>query len=156
MSLNFDSYAQKGNLFLKELAEELGNKKDTERAGRILRAVFSTLRNHITPEESFQLMSQLPMALKSVYVTGWSPAKEPVGKIKSKHDFITEVITEDGRASQKDFPRSTDGENAVKAVFRTLKNYVSYGEFEDIMAVMPKEIKELIAQSIEEKKTIIL
>ena len=152
MPLNFDKHAQKGNLFLKELAEELGNKKDTEHAGRILRAVFCTLRNHITVEESFQLMAQLPMALKSVYVSGWAPAKKIERKTRKRDDFINEVITADGRSAQKDFSRSAYGIDAVEAVFRTMNRYVSAGELDDVKAVLPQEIKELITDSLVEKK----
>jgi uncharacterized protein (DUF2267 family) len=68
MPLNFENHAQKGNKFLKELAEKLGDKTDTAKAGRMLRAVFQALRNHLTLEENFQLLSQLPVALKGIYV----------------------------------------------------------------------------------------
>lgn len=154
MPLNFNNQALKGNLFLEQLAEALGDKKDIDRAGRILRSVFNVLRNHLTLEENFQLLAQLPVALKGVYVNGWSPAKKPAGKMKNKHDFIMEMIAEDGRSSQKDFQRSSYGEKAVKAVFGTMQNYVSYGEFDDIRAIMPKEIKELITDSIDKKRKI--
>lgn len=151
MPLNFDKHAQKGNRFLKELAQELDDKKDIDRAGRILRAVFSTLRTHLTLDENFQLMAQLPMALKSVYIIGWSPSRKSIEKNRKKVDFINEVINSDGRSAQKDFLRPTDGEKAVKAVFRTMNRYVSSGEFNDIKAVLPEELKELINDSLDEK-----
>ena len=67
MALDFEKYAAKGNEFLNRLAENLGD-EDRAHAARILRSTFRGLRNHLTVEESFQLLAQLPMALKSVYV----------------------------------------------------------------------------------------
>lgn len=55
MPLNFNKQAEKGEKFLNELVLELGNKTNKSKAGRILRSVFKTLRNHLTIEENFTL-----------------------------------------------------------------------------------------------------
>lgn len=68
--MNFEKYVEKGNLFLKELAQELGNPDDKEKAGRVLRTVLHVLRRRLTLEESFDLISQLPMCIKAVYIDG--------------------------------------------------------------------------------------
>jgi len=38
--------------------------------GRIVRSVFHVLRDMLSTEESLQLIAQLPMALKSLYMDG--------------------------------------------------------------------------------------
>lgn len=45
-------------------------------AARIIRSVLHALRNRLSHQESFQLIAQLPMALKAVYVDGWKIKKE--------------------------------------------------------------------------------
>ncbi len=70
MTLDFEKYAAKGNEFINKLAEHLNDPDNRDRAGRILRSVLRALRNRLTVEESLQLISQLPMAIKAVYVEG--------------------------------------------------------------------------------------
>lgn len=148
--MDFNKNAQKGNNFLKELATELGDSSDINKAGRILRAVFHALRNHIPPEESFQLISQLPMILKAVYVDGWIPQKEKIISRK-KSSFIEEVMRNDWSTLRNDFMEMEDGIKATKAVFLVLKKHVSEGEFNDIEATLPKELKDLLKTRLEYK-----
>lgn len=149
--MNFTKHAQKGNEFLKELATELGNSSDINKAGRILRAVFHALRNQIPPEESFQLISQLPMMLKAIYVNGWIPQKQKNSTRKKNH-FIEEVMRDDWFALRNDFLQMEDGIKVTKAVFKVLKKHVSEGEFKDIEATLPKELKDLLKTRLEYKK----
>lgn len=143
MPLNFDKHATKGKLFLSQLSVDLGDGMDTDQAGRILKSVMHALRNHLTLEENFQLLAQLPMALKGLYVDGWSPMK---GRFigRKKVDFLNEVMLSDGQNATVDFPSLRYTEHAVTTVFSTLRKYVSDGEMEDIRAVLPREIKSLI------------
>ena len=59
----------KGNEFVRLIAEELEVPRD--KVGRIIYAVFHALRNRLSHAESFHLIAQLPMVLKSVYLDGW-------------------------------------------------------------------------------------
>lgn len=145
MPLNFDKHAQKGNRFLNQLAAELGDSSDTARAGRILRAVLRTLRDHLTLEENFQLMAQLPIALKGVYVDSWSPQRVQAPKTRRTEDFVEEMIRHEGSASWRDFSGMDDGIDAARAVFRVMREYVSEGEFNDIESILPQELKQLVA-----------
>lgn len=144
-------HLQKGNEFLKELAIELGDKSDLKKAGRILRAVLHTLRNHLPIEASFHLLSQLPLPIKAVYVDGWSPNKQ-MKSTRKKKDFIEEMMREDWSALRNDFLEFDDGVRATKAVFRVLKSHISEGEFKDMEATLPKEIKELLKDTLSYKK----
>ena len=151
MPLNFNKHAQKGNEFLNQLTKELGEKSNKAKAGKRLRSVFKALRNHLTLEENFQLLSQLPMALKALYVDAWIPSRKPeIGR--KKIDFIEEVL----RYEDKNlWLRAEDLEitiREVKAVFKTLKKHISQGEFKDIEAILPHPLKKLLRESIYTKK----
>jgi len=52
--------------------------------------VFHALRNWLSHEESFQLLAQLPMALKGVYVDGWKFDKA-FNRLSHINDFLDEV-----------------------------------------------------------------
>jgi len=141
MTLNFEKYAAKGNEFVNKVAMRLGDPANRDQAGRVLRCVLRTLRSHLTPEESLQLLSQLPMAIKSVYVEGWKIHHEFV-RIKTIDDFSEEVMKEDGLAAWRDFSSVEEARDAIQAVMKTLADYVSAGELHDVVDLMPKEIKE--------------
>jgi uncharacterized protein (DUF2267 family) len=68
MSVDFDRYAQEGNELMNRLAEDLGHPNEVNRVGMMVRAVLHTLRDRISISESLDFMSQLPTALKGVYV----------------------------------------------------------------------------------------
>jgi uncharacterized protein (DUF2267 family) len=141
MPLNFEKHAAKGNEFLNKLAVRLGDEENRARAGRVLRCVLRALRSLLTLEESLQLLSQLPMALKAVYVDGWKPNKYH-GRIKTLHEFSEEVMKEDGFSTWKDFSDVSDATDAIEAVMKTLADYVSAGELHDVIAILPEEMKE--------------
>lgn len=145
MSYNFEKYASKGNEFVNVVAEDL--KVPKEKAGRIIRAVFHALRNRISHEESFQLLSQLPMALKGAYVDGWKFEKDYV-RINHIADFLDEVRKEDGELAGYDFGNDANAKHAVIAVFKALGIFVSEGEMEDIIASLPKGLKVLIKKDV--------
>lgn len=152
MSLDFEKYAIKGNEIVNRLSEELDLPRDS--AARILRSVLHALRNRITIEESFQMIAQLPMALKGVYVDGWQPAKA-FNRIHYLEDFIEEVKKEDGRTANYDFDNAESSKHAVRATFKTLSYYLSEGEMDDIISVLPKELKVFVEYSIRDNRTVL-
>ena len=144
MTPNFKKFTDKGRSFINEVAVELGDPNDKGRAYRVLRSVLHTLRNKIAPQESLQLIAQLPMFIKAVYVEGWKWT--PGGsKIRHLDEFIRAVEKEDGAISDFDFQSSESTEEAIKAVFRVLKKHVSEGEIADIISSLPAELKPLMA-----------
>jgi uncharacterized protein (DUF2267 family) len=145
MSFNFEKYASKGNEFVNTIAEDLNVPK--EKSGRIIRAVFHALRNRISHEESFQLIAQLPMALKGAYVDGWKFDKD-FSRIGHLTDFLDEIRKEDGELASYDFGNDAKAKHAVVAVFKALGRFVSEGEMEDIMATLPKELKTFIKKDV--------
>jgi uncharacterized protein (DUF2267 family) len=143
MALHFDKYAQDGKAFVNHLAGSLGYADDPAKAGRVLKAVLHALRDRISPEESLQLLAQLPMFLKAVYVEGWHRLS-PLPRIKHLEDFIDEVVAADGKTGVWDFPTDAAAEHAIRTVFEALRKYVSEGEIEDIRAELPKALAELL------------
>ena len=135
MSIDFLQYAAKGNAFINAVAEELHVPRD--QAARITRAVFHAFRNRLSMEESFQLLAQLPMALKAVYVDGWKPSAEFV-RIRHIDDFLDEIRTEDGGLAGYDFGNDQRALKAVSAVFQTLHDFISEGGFEGLIHTLPE------------------
>lgn len=143
MTLHFEKHAAKGNEFLNLFAQELGGEQYRDSAGRILRSTFRALRKHLMLEESFHLISQLPLVLKGVYVDGWQPQHIAMARLRHMDDFLEEVIREDGLSAYRDFSNLDDARFAVKALFRALRRYVSEGEMKDIRGALPKALSPL-------------
>lgn len=147
MSLNFEKYAMKGNEFLNALARNLGDETDKRRAARVLRSVLHVLRDHLTVEESVQLMAQLPMAIKSIYISEWN-ARQSDRKARHLEDFAIEVVKQDGGFAWEDYQCNRDVECSIRAVIQTLGMYVSKNELEQAFGTLPKELKETFTSYI--------
>jgi len=88
--LNFDKFAQEGHLFINNLSEELDHPDEIGREGIIARSVIHSLRDRITISESFDVIAQLPMFLKAIYVDNWKYLEKPM-KFDTVEDFCKEV-----------------------------------------------------------------
>ncbi|MBL7738662.1 MAG: DUF2267 domain-containing protein [Chitinophagaceae bacterium] len=152
MPLDFEKHAAKGNEFVRLVADELVVSRD--KAGRIIRAVFHALRNRLTHEESFHLLAQLPVAIKGIYVDGWK-FKKDYSRIIHVNDFLNEVRTEDGVLAAYDLGNNQRAEKAVAAVFKAMNYFVSEGEFKDVLAVLPEEIRHFIQESLAGEGTVL-
>jgi uncharacterized protein (DUF2267 family) len=152
MLLDFEKYAAKGNEFVRLVAEDLEVPRD--KAGRIIRAVLHALRNRMTHEESFHLLAQLPIVLKGVYVDDWKFDKD-FSRISRVNDFLDDVKLEDGTQAGYDFGNYATARIAVAAVFKALNYFVSDGEINDIIDVMPGQLKEFIKESIAGNETVL-
>lgn len=146
MAHNFNKYVQKAEEFVNEVATEIGDPDDKVRAARILRAVLHAFRNRVTPVESLQLISQLPMLIKAIYVDGWKISNEG-RRMRHLNDFIEAVREADGIDNNYDFVTDYEVKEAIQAVFKVIKNHVSEGEIQDIISVLPAELKSLMAMS---------
>lgn len=147
MALNFNKYVQDGERFVHEVAHELGVSDDKAKGGRVLRAVFHAFRNRVTPNESLQFISQLPMLIKAIYVDGWRFSDES-RRLRHLGDFIEAVREAGGRGTTNDFVTDYEVEAAIRAVFRVVGKHVSEGEILDILATLPVELKPLLADAL--------
>ena len=152
MSLEFEKYAAKGNELVNMLAEDLEVPRDI--AARIIRSTLHALRSRLPLNENFQVIAQLPMVFKSVYVDGWN-LNENFERFHHIHDFLEEIRKHDGLSAAYDFGNDDNAKRAVRAVFRTLSYFICKGEMEDIIAVLPGEIKKFVNHAIGENRTVL-
>ncbi len=141
MSLDFEKFAMKGNEFVNVLTDKLGNDCTRERAARILRSVFHSLRNHLSITESFHLMSQLPMAIKSVYVDGWTFHRD-TERIRTFDDLVNEIVKAEGNSAWRDFSSRDDVIDAIRAVVQTMSCYVSKDQLNDAFSNLPAGLQK--------------
>jgi len=148
MALNFEKYANEGNSFVKTLASNLGHPEETGRTGIILRSVLHTLRGRLSIGESLNLVSQLPMFLKGIYVDNWEYSEKPIS-IRKKEEFYDEVERMQDLYGEQKFDWKISTAEIVGIVLSTLGKYISKGEFEDIITQMPKPLKELFHEKVQ-------
>jgi uncharacterized protein (DUF2267 family) len=145
MATEFDKHATRGNEILNKLASELNVSPD--KALRILRAVLHAVRKHFNIEESMQLLSQLPMSLKGLYADQWNPRQE-IHRLHHIDEFLDEVRSYDLQLAAFDFGNNTSAGKIVQSVFRVISEYTTHGEFQDMLASFPQEIKSFVQESL--------
>lgn len=129
------STLQKSNLFMKELAAELGF--GLEDALLAFRTVMHALRDRLPAEAAAHLAAQFPLLLKGVYFDGWSPGRAP-NKIKTKEEFFETVSPALLRGI-----RRFDVEQVTRTVLRVVATHLSDGEVEQIRRIIPEDLREL-------------
>ncbi len=141
MTVNFDHYAQKANQFVKHLAQEVGHPDEAGRTSILLRAVLHTIRDRITISESFDFIAQLPVFVKALYADGWKYREKPLRL--DKEDFLKQVEKHQAQYGESEFSWEKSTEELVKIVIRELRSFVSQGEFEDVTAQLPEDLKKM-------------
>lgn len=129
---------EKTNVWLDELAAELGT-DDRKAAYEVLRAFLHALRDRLTVNESAQLAAQLPELIRGIYYEGWQPAKTPE-RYGDVDTFLEHVVQEAPRLHGE-----TEASVAASAAARVLRNHVSAGELEDVLAVLPPGVRPIFA-----------
>jgi uncharacterized protein (DUF2267 family) len=97
--------------------------------------VLHALRDRLTTDEADQVFAQLPEELKEIWAEGEEAEREP---IKMKHEEFSERIVRDAG-----LPSKREARWMTLAVFAALKEQISPGEARDVMAQLPKDLKEL-------------
>jgi uncharacterized protein (DUF2267 family) len=102
-------------------------------------AVLQALRDRLTREEADQVVAQLPAELKRLWEAGDEEGRRP---LKMHRDaFYERVQQEAGLRSAREARWMT------LAVFAALKEQLSPGEAEDVLAQLPKDLKEIWAEA---------
>lgn len=112
-----------------------GHQQDREVVKRATAAVLHALRDRLTTNEADQVFAQLPEELKEVWAEGEEAEREP---IKMKREEFYERVVQDG-----ELPSTREARWMTLAVFAALKEQISPGEAQDVMAQLPKDLKEL-------------
>lgn len=124
------------HIWLKDLERELGV-EDRHYAYRALRAVLHALRDRLTVDVAAKLTAQLPTLIRGIYYEGWDPSRTPL-PIHDVEAFLDHVATEGHMAGE------TEASLAVTAVSRVLREHVTPGEIDEVLAVLPSRLKVLI------------
>lgn len=143
-NVKFDKYVQEANEFINELSEELGHPESQEQTVMALRAVLHTIRDRITIAESFDLMSQLPMVLKALYVEQWKYHDKPK-EFTSVEEFKNEVKERQNKYGESRYDWELSTEEIISRVINKLRKYIDEGQLKHIEEQMPAEIKPLLA-----------
>lgn len=131
----FDATVHKTNAWLNRLMSIQG--RDDRRLAYLgLRATLHALRDRLTLEEVADLGAQLPMLVRGFYYEGWDPTGKPVRE-RHREQFLARIE----RELRTDEP--IDPEAVARAVFLVLSERVAAGEIEDVLHVLPSEIREL-------------
>lgn len=145
MPIEFEKFAINGNKLVSLVSDDLCITK--ERAGIIISKVFHSLRNRLTNEQSFQLLGQLPMSLKGVYVDGWKFRKD-YSRFSHSNDFLDKLYRNDDGITGYNSGDSSINKKAVSAVFNALKYFISEEEMQLIMDILPLDIKPFVKESL--------
>ena len=132
-----DRSVEKTNVWLKELAEELGT-DDRKFAYRVLRAYLHAVRDRLMVDEAAQLAAQLPELVRGIYYEGWVPSRTPTSE-RSVDEFLRRI------ADEALLPGETEASYACSAAARLLRRHVSEGEIADVVAVFPEELRVVLA-----------
>ncbi|MEY3050863.1 MAG: hypothetical protein RLY31_648 [Bacteroidota bacterium] len=142
MAINIQQHAAKARGFLQDAAVHMGVTYDEAVAGRIVTAVLHSLRDHISMQESLQLIAQLPTVVKGIYVEGWK--SEPPRRLHHEADFFQAVRQHLGATAGHDLGNDAMARERIQGVFQALSRYVSRGEMEDIAGQLPRELQALV------------
>jgi len=105
------------------------------KARQVTGAVLQALRDRLTAEEAEQASAQLPTELKVLWQGGTPPAPRPLRM--DRGEFYARVMRDGGLASMRKAELATD------AVFAALKDQISDGECDDILAQLPSDLKRV-------------
>ncbi len=108
---------------------------DRALAKRATAAVFHALRDRLTPEESDQVVAQLPRPLKELWSDGEVEGRRPV-KVR-RAEFYERIKEAASLRSTK------EARSMTLAVFAALKAQLTLGEGEDVWSQLPKDLKEV-------------
>lgn len=139
----FDKHVQEANEFVKELSNNLGHPEEQTQTIRLLRAVLHTVRDRITISESMDLLAQLPMMLKALYVEQWKYHEKPPLNYDDMEGLTTAVKKEQERMGEQSFDWQESTEDLVKIVLTSLRKYITDGQAIHVMDQMPKEVKAI-------------
>ncbi len=119
--------------FYRRVMDTIG---DEDRAGavRATAAVFGALRDRLTVTEAAQVCAQLPTALKQVWQLGEHADRQP--RRIHRQEFCERV------AREAKLPLR-EAHRATLAVLSALRTQLSPGEGNDVLAQLPRDLKEL-------------
>jgi uncharacterized protein (DUF2267 family) len=132
-----DRSVEQAHIWVNDVAEAFGT-DDRRLAYRILRAFLHAARDRITVEESAQLAAQLPLLVRGIYYEGWRPATVPQ-RYHDREEFLRRI------ANEARLDGLTEASYGCDAAMTTLRRHISAGEIDDVLAILPEELRQLLA-----------
>ena len=112
--------------------QERAGLDDRAEAERTSVAILQALCDRLTGDEAHDLLAQLPAQLKTAVIV--SPSAQPM----SAGEFVDRVADELGIPPD-------EARRRVRAVFGTIRQAVTLGEFDDVLAQLDPEYADLLA-----------
>jgi uncharacterized protein (DUF2267 family) len=131
----FDSTMHQTNAWLKSLMGRIGT-GDRHRAYAALRVTLHALRDRLPPEVAEHLAAQLPMLVRGFYYEDWRMTHTPTRE-RHMDEFLAPIA-----AAFRGDPEIRP-EEVAKGVFALLATELDAGEIKKVIAVLPKELREL-------------
>lgn len=108
----------------------------SEQAVELTRATLETLGDRLTGGEVLDLAAQLPKPLQLVL----RPSIEAAERFGAA-EFVA-------RVSQRAGVDESAARNGVRAVFTTLREAISGGEFDDVMTQLPRDYRDMVEPAL--------
>jgi uncharacterized protein (DUF2267 family) len=141
-AMNFERYAEEGNHFINQVADEL-NTDSRSQAARITRAVLHAVRDRFRPDDAVNFGQGLPLALKAVYFDQYDISKTPV-RIRNQRDFLNFIRSKDSQAEANDFPGQDHVVFAMQAVFNVLESHLGSQQINKLKYMLPQMLVALL------------
>ncbi|MFI9638946.1 DUF2267 domain-containing protein [Micromonospora sp. NPDC051925] len=122
--------------FVDQVARRI--RTDPERAVALVHATLATLAERLTGGEVLDLATQLPVPLRLALRP--SPSTEAADRFGAA-EFVARV------AQRADLDESAARE-VVRAVFVTVREAVSGGEFDDLVIQLPRDYRDLVEPAL--------
>jgi uncharacterized protein (DUF2267 family) len=135
---SLDHSIDKVNVLLAEVADEFGT-QDRRFAYRVTRAWLHALRDRLPVPIAAHFAAQLPELLCGVFYHGWNPSKVPVKY--GRDGYVTRFARESG-------VREPDVPQVASLVTRVVRRHVSGGVLDEVLDVLPAQIR-LLAEPLD-------
>jgi uncharacterized protein (DUF2267 family) len=141
-SAHLEKYAEDGNRFIHEVAEELCI-DDHHQALRITKAVLHAIRDRLPVAEAVEFSQGLPLMLKAIYFDQYDLSQAEM-KIRTKARFLEFVRDKDGLSAPADFRNPQDVVICVQSVCAVLERWMDRGQMEQLKELFPLEIRSVL------------
>ncbi|MFN6943430.1 MAG: DUF2267 domain-containing protein [Cytophagaceae bacterium] len=141
--MTVQSLKPKTQEFLLALSKYLEFYGDRDKSKRILVSVLHALRDTLSFDQSLQVLSSLPVNLKSIYIYNWS-ISESGTTISPDTDFLKVVIKRAGKLSHYDFPEEKKALQNIRSVFSFIEENIPESKMAIIRSNYPDSLKKIL------------
>ena len=131
-----DRTVHKTNTIINDIATAQPKLADKEHAHDALRAVLTTLRDRLTPEQANSLGAQLTPLLRGMFYEGWKLGSVPVKM--NKEEFLEAV------ESRLSTPFAGATEELVRDVLATVAASIDPKELDKLKHGLPEDVIDLL------------